>query len=72
MSHQNYPESDPRHHTGNIKRMLNDAITHVRSDVSKVDDPNAQGLFETTAEVLNGLVKAYDHDEGKSEKAWQR
>lgn len=72
MMNKNYPENDPRHHTSNIKRMLNDVITHARSDVQKVSDPQAEALFETTAEVLEGLVKAYSHFESKSEKAWQR
>ena len=72
MTNKNYPENNPLHHTSNIKRMLNDVITHVRSDVQKVDDPKAEALFETTAEVLEGLVTAYTHFENKSEKAWQK
>jgi hypothetical protein len=39
--------------------------------VSKVSDPKAQALFETTAEVLKGLVKAYDDFEQKQEVAWK-
>jgi len=54
-----------------IKRMLDDVIRHVREDVGKVDDPKAQALFETTAEVLNGLVTAYEHAEQKAEPAWR-
>jgi hypothetical protein len=46
-------------------------IQHVRDDVEKVDDPKAQALFETTAEVLNGLVTAYEHFEQRSEAAWR-
>lgn len=66
-----YPESDPRHHTVKIRGMLDDIIRHVREDVPKVDDPKAQALFETTAEVLGGLVKAYTDAERKSELAWR-
>jgi hypothetical protein len=51
--------------------MLTDVIQHVRDDVSKVNEPKAQALFETTAEVLNGLVTAYDHCESKAEPAWR-
>ncbi len=68
---QQYPESDPRHHTIKIRGMLNDTITHVREDVAKVNDPKAQALFETTAEVLRGLVTAYEHFEQRSETAWR-
>jgi hypothetical protein len=68
---QQYPESDPRHHTIRLKEMLDDTVRHAREDVGKVDDPKAQALFETTAEVLSGLVKAYNDYEQKSEAAWR-
>jgi hypothetical protein len=64
-------EGDPRYHFENVKRMLNEIIEHVRGDVEKVRDPKAQALFETTAEVLAGLTKAYDHALAKSEAAWR-
>jgi len=63
--------SDPRQHTANIKRMLNEVVHHVREDVDRVDDPKAQALFETTAEVLRGLITAYEHYEGRTESAWR-
>jgi hypothetical protein len=71
METQQFPEQDPRHHTANIKAMLHDIITHAREDVGKIDEPKAQALFETTAEVLQGLVTAYDHYERKAEPAWK-
>lgn len=52
--------------------MLNDVIDHVREDVSKVADPKAQALFETTAEVRGGLRKAYEDFEQGKETAWRR
>jgi hypothetical protein len=66
-----YPENDPRHHTLKIKKMLHDSMQHIRSDVAKVTDPKAQALFETSAEVLGGLITAYDHFEQRSEAAWK-
>jgi hypothetical protein len=65
-----FPESDPRHHTRKLKQMLNETAEHSREDVSKISDPKAQALFETTAEVLLGLVKAFDDFEQKREEAW--
>ena len=50
---ETFPETDPRHHTAKLKAMLQEAATHAREDVTKVNDPKAQALFETTAEVLN-------------------
>ncbi|KAF7958186.1 hypothetical protein AWV80_00925 [Cupriavidus sp. UYMU48A] len=65
------PETDPRHHTLKIKAMLNDTLEHLRADVTKVTDPKAQALFETSAEVIKGLLAAYDHFEQRSEPAWR-
>ena len=52
---------DARQHSQKIKHMLNQAAEHSREDIDKVSDPKARALFETTAEVLLGLAKAYDH-----------
>jgi hypothetical protein len=66
-----YDEHDPRHHTQKLRRMLNDTAAHARGDVSKISDPKAQALFETTAEVLKGLAKAFEDFEQKREEAWK-
>jgi hypothetical protein len=68
-TNKNYPESDPRHHTANVKDMLNALIAHLREDEGKISEPKALALFETSAEVLIGLRTAFDHYERKSEKA---
>lgn len=68
---QNLPESDPRHHTDKIKQMLRDVANHMRDDVQKVDEPKAKALFETSAEVLEGLITAFTHYEQQSEEAWR-
>jgi hypothetical protein len=52
-------------------QMPNDTASHACEYVSKVSDPKAQALFETTAEVLKGLVKAFDDFEQKREQAWK-
>ncbi|NUR23233.1 hypothetical protein [Frateuria sp.] len=62
---------DPREHTRRIKGMLREAMDLVRQDVPKVSDPKAQALFETSAEVLGGLITAYEHFEQRSEDAWR-
>ncbi len=71
MTKPAYPEDDPRHHTSSIRRMLREAMGHAHEDVAKVNEPHAEALFETTAEVLGGLVSAYDHFEQRSETAWR-
>ena len=62
---------DPRVHAERIRGMLDDTMRHMREDIAKVDDPQARALFETSAEVLGGLVAAYRHFEQRSEPAWQ-
>ncbi len=36
-----FAESDPRHHTDKIRKMLEDVAEHARSDVSKIKDSKA-------------------------------
>jgi rubrerythrin len=65
-------ENDPRHHTQKMARRLEDTITHLREDVEKVDEPQLKAMFETSAEVLGGLVKAFRDYEQKNEPAWRK
>ena len=65
------PESDPRELTPRIKQLLTETLELARKDVGKIDDPKAQALLETTAEVLAGLKKAYEHYEQQAEGAWK-
>ncbi len=64
-----FPVSDPRHYTQRVKKMLGDLIEHLREDTDKFDEPKAQALFETSAEVLQGLRTAFDHYESGKERA---
>ena len=66
-----FPEADYRHHTRHIRDRLEEVMLHPREDIEKVDDPRARALFETTAEVLEGLIRAYEHAETQSEAAWR-
>jgi len=61
---------DPTDHTNYVKRRLNELVEHLRDDIGKVQDPKAQALFETSAEVLSGLATAYEHYEQR-QPAWQ-
>ena len=66
-----HPNSDPVHHTHKIKVRMRQLIDHLRKDVEKITEPKAQALFETSAEVLTGLVKAFKDYEKKGEEAWR-
>ena len=66
-----YDENDPRHHTQKLKQTLKDTAQHARANVSKISAPEAQALFETSAEVLLGLAKAFEDFEQEREEAWK-
>jgi hypothetical protein len=64
-------ERDPRHHTRKMRQRLTETIDHLRRDIDKVDEPQLKAMFETSAEVLGGLVKAFRDYEEKNESAWR-
>lgn len=44
---------------------------HLREDIQKVEDPQLKAMFETAAEVLGGLEKAFRDYEQKNESVWR-
>jgi hypothetical protein len=65
-------ERDPRHHTQRMQKRLQEIKDHLREDIEKVDEPQLKAMFETSAEVLGGLIKAFHDYEEKNESAWRR
>jgi hypothetical protein len=65
-------DRDPRYHTQNMRTRLQNTIDHLRADIEKVDEPQLKAMFETSAEVLGGLCKAFQDYERKNESAWRR
>jgi hypothetical protein len=64
-------DRDPRRHTQKMQKALQDIRNHMREDIQKVDEPQLKAMFETSAEVLGGLEKAFNDYEQKNEKAWR-
>jgi protease I len=64
-------DPDPGRHVQHLKLLLNDVAVRARDDIRKVSDPKAQALFETTAEALKGLAKAFDDYETNREEVWK-
>ena len=62
--------SNPLEHTVKIKREFRKLSEHLREDVDRVNDPQAKALFEVSAEVIDGLEKAFVDYERKNESAW--
>ena len=65
-------DRDPRHHTQKMQKALQDIKDHLREDIEKVDEPQLKAMFETAAEVLGGLIKAFRDYEQKNESAWRK
>ena len=65
-------DRDPRHHTQKMQTRLKEIMDHLRQDIEKVDEPQLKAMFETSAEVLGGLIKAFRDYEQKNESAWRR
>jgi hypothetical protein len=63
-------ESGP--HVDNVKRELHALVAHLRRDAELLGEPQAAALFETSAEVIQGLELAFDHFKARSEAAWQK
>lgn len=64
--------SNSKIHSENIRQEFQELIDHLRRDIGKVKDPQAKALFETSAEVLTGLVTAFKHYEDGIEEAWRQ
>jgi hypothetical protein len=62
----------PRDHVAHVRGRLDDIKTHLRSDIEQCQEPQLRAMFETSAEVLGGLIKAFDDYEAKNETAWQQ
>ena len=63
---------DPQFHVMNVKQMMSDLIRHLRDDVKQFDEPKAQALFETSAEVLQGRETAFSHYQAGVEPGMRR
>ncbi|WP_245329167.1 hypothetical protein [Bradyrhizobium centrolobii] len=54
-----------------MQKALQEIRNHLREDIKKVDEPQLQAMFETSAEVLGGLETAFRDYEQKNESAWR-
>jgi hypothetical protein len=54
-----------------MRKRLDEVRQHLREDIDKVDEPQLKAMFETSAEVIGGLMKAFQDYEQKNESAWR-
>jgi hypothetical protein len=58
-----YGEDTARYHVVKVRGMLNAVMRHCREGMEQAADPKAQAFFESTAELLDGLIHAYSRYE---------
>lgn len=71
MTQQHEAKMTPQQHAGHIASVLQQAKQECRADLQRVSDPKAQALFETTAEVIDGLCKALSDYQQSNEAIWR-
>ncbi len=64
-------ENNPIRHKQKIKAQMRQIIDQLREDVGQVTEAKAQTLFDTSAEVLASLVKAFDDYEKRGQETWR-
>lgn len=64
-------QRDPREYTQKMRKALQQVREHLREDIDKVGEPHLNAMFETSAEVIGGLEKAFRDYEQKNESAWR-
>jgi len=62
--------SDPKEHAQTIERYIYELKLFCHDEIKAVSDPKAKALFETTAEVLGGLEKAFSDYQSENLGAW--
>jgi hypothetical protein len=61
-------EKHPQHHIQKMKKRLEETVTYLRQDITEVNEPQLAAMFETSAEVLNGLIKTFDDYEKRTKQ----
>ncbi|HEY3798407.1 MAG TPA: hypothetical protein VGL58_08640 [Caulobacteraceae bacterium] len=64
------PDTEARTHAKAMERRMHDTIQELRAEIRGMQDPRAKAMFETAAEVLGGLEKAFHDYDAKDELAW--
>jgi hypothetical protein len=64
-------ERAPKYHNQQMQGRLQELVEHLRADIENVNEPKLKAMFETAAEVLHGLQKAFRDYEQRYEPAWR-
>lgn len=70
MSTEKIFSNDPKEQAQKLENELYDLKTQCLHNAKKLSDPKAKALFETAADVLDGLEKAFSNFQAENEEAW--
>jgi hypothetical protein len=70
MDFQTIKSNDPKEHAQNIEKFITQLKIFCHEEIRLIQEPKAKALFETTAEVLSGLEKAFSDYQAENEGAW--
>jgi len=62
--------TDPKEHAQNIEKHISELKHHLQEDCEIVTDPKAKALFETAADILDGLEKAFSDYQSENFGGW--
>ncbi len=54
-----------------MEQKLDKMSQELRRDIGRIEDPKGQALFETAAEVIDGLKTAFEHYGSQSDEVWR-
>lgn len=69
---QKQSPEDARQLSSSARQTMQQLVESLRESITRTDDARAMALFETSAEVLRGMITAFEHFEGQSETAWKQ
>ena len=59
-------EDNPLREIAGARELMKELVTQLRGGLKEIHDPKAQAILETSAEVIKGLLKAFDDYEKKT------
>ena len=71
MRDEDSPNVNSRDQVEALRKELTGTLGRLKEQAKVASDPQARALLETSAEVINGLLTAFEHYEKRSEEAWR-
>lgn len=60
-----HAENSPLRESAGAKELMKELVVQLREGAKSVEEPKAQAMLETSAQVIKGLLKAFDDYEKK-------